>query len=265
MLSVKELKNEAAKTVSREFLPHAGALLLPSVCFLSFIYAGITLADLSYPFAGEAVFGLAVYLLLLFAVAMTVPLLYGYAVFLTNCVKYGKSDFSDMFCAFSSSELYFRSFKMFYSLLWRFLLTFAVPSVLINIFVSYTNGSIEGKITVAGYDLSYTLQVILILVSVITAVLVYGRYLLSVYIAVQNSEKPVSKCFFAAKIFRKNSRRLFSRLALSLVPLTLLGILTFGIALIYILPLVFTAFFILAHRLYFDAETCGRITNMILH
>lgn len=265
MLSAKELKNEAVKTVSREFIPHAGAFLLPAVCFLSFIYTGITLADMFYSLAGEAVFGLAVYVLLLFTVAMTVPLLYGYAVFLANCVKYGRSDFSDMFCAFSSSKLYFRSFKVFYSLLWRFLLTFAVPEILIIILVSYTSGGIEGKISVAGYDLTYTLQVILIIVSVIAAFLVFGRFMLSVYIAVQHPEKPVSKCFFAAKIFRKNSRSIFSKLALSLIPLTLLGILTLGIALIYIIPLVFTAFFILAHRLYFDAETYERITNMILH
>lgn len=265
MPSVKLLKEQARKILISDLFTHICAFVLPALCVMAFIMTGFSLCTLISYLAGEAVFNVAVFILFFFTVAMTVPLIYGHAVFETNCVRNGKADFSDMFCAFSSFELYFRSFSVFYALLWRFAIVFAVPAGFITEFISYMKGNNDRKIVIAGYDVAYTAQALLIIASLIIAIVIYSSFFVSLYITASRPEKSVSECFYAAKIYRKNCSFSIFKLAVSFIPLMILGILSFGIAFIYVFPLMLNSFFVFAHKRYENTELNEAVTNMIFN
>ena len=265
MPSVKTIKNTAGKILNAELFSHISAMMLIAVCVMSLLTTGEILTTLWGDLFGYTAYALASFFLYAFTAAMIIPLIYGYAVFETNCVKNKKADFTDMFCAFSELSMYVRSFKVFYALLWRFAIVFAIPAELIRKFISYTNGNNYSKVIISGYDFGYTAIAVLIIASVIIALVIYSKFFLSLYITVVRPEKSVSECFYSARIYRKNCSASQFSLAISFIPLMILGILSMGIAFIYVIPLMLTSFFVFAHKRYENTELNEAVTNMIFN
>lgn len=265
MPSAKYIKITAGKLLNKDLLSHIGALFLIAVCFSSFMTIGTILTTIVGDFGTYYAYVVSNCFFYAFAVIMIIPLFFGYAVFETNSIINGKANFSDMFCAFSDSGLFWKSFRVFYALLWRFAVVFAIPVYLIIRFISYTNGVWDYRYIIAGYDLTYTFQVILIIVSVIAAIIIYSRFIISLYITVTRPEKSVSECFYAAKIYRKNCSFSLFCLAASFIPHMILCILSLGIAFIYVIPFMLTSFFVFAHKRYENTELNEAVTNMIFN
>ena len=265
MLSVKNIKKTAQNILNNDWFAHICAFLLPAICTICFLSVGIILADFVPNFAGENTYNVTVFLLTAFTAAMVIPFAYGYSVFMTNCVKNGKADFLDMFSPFSSQELFFRSFKLFYALLWRFLIVFAIPIVFIEKFITYLNSGKSENIVFYGYDITYTFFVIVIALSSVISAVIFSRYALAMYICVIKDDKKVSECFFSAKIHLKTCIINQNRLALSFIALLLLGFLSFGILFIYIIPLIYVSQFKFAMERYEDTTLNQKTKDLIFN
>lgn len=253
MLFVNNIKENAKKIINTELITHFCAVMFPFVCGLAFILAGVMLSSAVIPVAGEYVSSLILFLFFMFTVAMTIPLFYGLAVFESNCAVNGKSDFSDMFRGYCSAYLYFRSICYFYGMLWRFLLVFALPLILIREFALYTVNSKYSffhPVSAGGYDITYTLLVILIIASVITSFTIYSKYIFASYFVAIREQTAVSDCFFAAKVYERDCAKELGSLASSFLPLLVLSVASFGIIAVYAVPFMLSAIYLFAHERY---------------
>ena len=260
MPTVKNIRDKARKILSNSFFTQVGALLFPWVCITSFISAEVSLAAL----VNEIYFDAVLSLILLFTVLMAIPFVYGYSAYMTKIVTEGCADFSELFIAFSSSKLYFRSFRLFFSLTVRFLAVFFLPLYFIYEFTAYI-GSVNSpyKISYSGMDITYTILAILIVVTLTVSSVIFSRYIMACYFTVTNNEKSVSDCFFTAKIYTRHCKKLWNKLATSFIPLILLSVISFGIMFLYTLPLMLTSLFLFAHRMCSNRQINQNMANTI--
>ena len=229
---------------------HVAVFLGAMVCYFGVLFAGSAVLALSEAYVSPWVFTLMDNLLPILLVICTVPLVYGLGVFEYNAVHDAGADITDLFYAFSSGRRFQRSFLLFWSLLWRFFVIFALPLALTNEFTVYTYGESVWfyPVTVAGsYDLTYFLLVVLILLSYTFCSAVYARCFTAFYLAVAHEEQSVSRCFAAAQLVNHGRNRRFFRLICSFFPLILLSVLSFGILFVlYTLPVMLISCFSLA-------------------
>lgn len=266
MLSVKQIKKTAGRYVLSEFGIHFFAVSFIAVCVFAFLAAGDSVAVLAGALAGDTVYFVVSYLFTAFTIIMTVPLIYGYAVFQTNCVKNQKACFFDIFHGFSSIRLFIRSFKVFLALALRFIPTFAIPICLITEYTLYSNGDgLLKSIMLYGYDITYTFLVIGIIASLIISSMIYTRFIMSLYIVATRENYSVSSCFFTGRIYLKGCNGIRFKLIMSVIPIIFLTIITLCTALFYTLPLIITIFFVFAHERYQSAELNEKTVEMIFN
>ena len=252
--SVKDIKKYAKTLLYADWVSHIAVLFGFMVCILGLSFAGYaSLALLNkYAHLTEVHYGLLSVFFTLFIGLPVIPLMYGLCVYAANTVGGHKPNILDLFYAFGSLRAFSRSYKLFFALVWRAIVVFAIPAACVYqaevllyeenfLFVSYY-----------GYDVGYFVISVGLFLLFYAAFAVFARYAAAVYLTAENELLPVSVCFSAASFALSchNGCHSYTRLMFSFLPLTILSVFTFGVLfLVYTAPLMLITCFLNAKTL----------------
>lgn len=265
-MSISCFKKQAKKLLYRDWITHIGAFFAVFVSTSALATAASTIMLLSLEYTNIIVYSLIFLSLLILLAALCIPLYYGLCVFEYNAVNTSKTDIKDIFYAFSTPERYRRSFLTAFSVIWRFLIVFSVPLLILGEIYLYLAGQSENFIQVAigGYDITYTYLCVLLVIAFIISFLYFTRYFTAIYIVIECEEARVSECFFAAKIFNRKCLSTLILVALSYIPLAVISVLSFGILfIIYTLPVILITYFCICSHVCNDTKLSRIISDFV--
>ena len=243
------IKKEAKKLLSHNRIAHIAVFFCFAVCVPGILFAGSSVLALLEPYLSDPVYLTLSAFFTTLVILTAVPLFYGVGVFEYNVIHTGQADTSDLFYAFGSARMFRRSFFLFWGLMWRFLLIFSLPLMLADEFFAYVAGEsmMFYPLTYAGYDLTYLVLSLVLVLSFIACTGIYARYASAVYLTVQRENLPVSLCFAAAGFAASGHSRRYFALITSFLPLIFLSLITLGVLLVlHTIPLMLLAVFLLA-------------------
>lgn len=265
-MSVSYFRKQAKEMLYRDWIMHIGAFLTVFATSCALFTAALSVTFLAAQYTSSLVYPFVLSSALVFIVSLCVPLYYGLFVFEYNVVNTHKPDIKDVFYAFSSSQRYKRSFLTAFAIIWRFLVCFFVPLLFLSEIFLYTQGQSKYfiQIAVAGYDITYTYLCVLFVTSFIIAFSYFSRYFTAIYVVIEHENQPVSKCFFAAKIYNRKYISTFILLTFSYIPLAIFSVFTFGILfIIYTLPVMVIAYLCISSYVCCDTKAKEMVSDVI--
>lgn len=248
------LRKQARSRLYADLPTYIAAPFCVAVCVLGVLFAGsavLSLADM-YLYLDNVTYLLFELLILLVTVITAVPLLYGLCVLFQRSASGKSVRLTDLFYAFGSFSLFARSFCLFWAMLWRFLLCFAVSLFFLWEAEAYRGGyNLVTWTPIFWHDIDLTALALcsLCYLSAIFMLTQYASYFVSVRLAVLHEDQSVSKCFAAGHFCVRCSggKKDFGDLSVSFWLLLLLSVLSCGILfVIYTLPYMLLSFFMLA-------------------
>ncbi len=253
-------KNKARQLFRKRFYRYLIAVLLIPIFVISLSSAFWALEDcfLLITGMGEELYAAFSVLETLLHVFLVCPLFYGCALFFAEAAENGQTpDLGCLFAAFASPETYARSFRLLYAVLWRFLLTFAVPLCLVFQWENYLfdRSVVPFTFSLFSYDMTYTLLCAAVILAAFLAFAVFSRFIPGICYTVTMPRLSVSRCFMTGTValFGKKTKLFFA--CFSFFPLYLLTFLTFGLSLlIYTLPLILLTLFCYASTLQINSQ-----------
>lgn len=256
-MSTPDIKKRARTRLYSNWLLHIAAPLCVAASLLGILFAGASVVSaldtlLSLDMLTSNSIG-AVFLVLFILAA--IPLFYGLFVFFQRSAAEKPVSLLNLFHAFSSFRVFRRSFALFWAMLWRAVVHFAVPSLLFyeaSLHDIYGSGYFYPVHTFFGIPSSGTELAVCGTILLMLALAHYTGYFYAVDLALIHDNKSVSLCFSAGAMITKGkdgANLYITYLVFSFIPLLVLSILTFGILLlVYTLPYLLLSTFTLTDR-----------------
>lgn len=246
------LKHSSKKLLFSDWLTQIIAFVIVGVVFYGISQFGTALAlSVNEIFSNLKLTNTILSVFTVFATAMLVPTVYGLVVFEIKAVSGEKYGFSDIFSAFSTAEVLFKSYDLFFGLVFRYAVFF-LPAFALYVFNTYfyTDDIFSKPVYFEGID------VIMFSLRTLFVVLLYAGIVLScksfvaVYVSVK-TDKNVRECFMIAKKCLRGNITEVLKFAISFFPLFVVSMFTVGfLYILYTIPYMFISFTTLAKYLY---------------
>ena len=253
MFSVRQIKKQAKELLSKNIILHIGVITALFTCVTAISLLSASVLTLINGLVSVAVFYTMQAFFICFGMVMTVPIIYGFCVFECNAVDSQELDIKDLFCAFSSLDVFNRSYFLAFALLWRVGVCFfpAIFFYLEIMLYRISKSSFFIPVSLFGFDITYTFMCVLLMFFIITGLAVFSRFFTAIYISVTNEDIPVSKCFSLASVYNHGYKKKLLIITASFVPLIVLSLITMGILFVlYAAPLMLTTYFNFAKNCY---------------
>ena len=186
------------------------------------------------------------------SVVFVIPMLYGLVLFEIKAVRGEKNMISDVFSAFSDSELLLRSYNVFFRVFIISVLCF-LPSFAVYFFGEFIYGEFVGALnfSIGGVDVaSFSLNTLFVLLLYLGISLSCANFV-GLYISVDRCDLTVAECFYTAKLCIYRSRGELGKTALSFFPLFVVSLFTMGFLFVmYTIPYMFITFVMFSKYLY---------------
>ena len=202
----------------------------------------------------------------LFAVFLSIPMLYGLMYFEICAVEDGKCDLRNLFYCFATGEKLIRSYALFFRLLIKTFLCFIpAAAVFVCLLCVYDDASLGIGYFVKNVNLVGLLCETVFVVLILLGLVLSAKHFVGAYICVRFPETKIKDAFFIAKVCTYDSKAEVTKLILSFVPLLFVSLYTFGLLFVmYSLPYMLLSFILMSKYLY-DKEMYTQNAQKVLY
>ena len=260
-------KSCARKRLYSDWIKQAFAVLIVGAICAGIVQFGLYSMELVRYITADYDFAFLVYgVYSALSLAIVIPLLYGLLYFEINAVEHNKSELSDLFYAFYSTETIARAYSLFCSFVLRAFLCFVpvlaviVCRAVLNLYFPEIAEYLVRNVSVSKLGWKILLTVFLFVGFVLSS-----KHLFGVYICIRFENVKIRDGFYAAGMCMYGSRREMAGLFISFFPLFVVSLYSFGLLLImYFLPYLLIAFTVYSKYIY-EKEMYTRNTHNILY
>ncbi len=252
-MSAPDIKKRARARLYSNWLLHLAAPLCVTASLLGILFAGssvLSLLDVLLPLDTLTYNCIGAIFLFLF-LCTAIPLFYGLLVFFMRSAVGKPVSLLHLFYAFNSFRMFFRSFALFWAMLWRAVVHFTLPVLLVYetyLHIIYGSGNFYPVHTMLGFQTSGIELTAYSTLLFLIALGHYAGYFYAVHLAIVHKRRSISLCFSAGAMITKGkdgATFAIAYLVYTFLPLILLSVLTFGILfVVYTLPYLLLSIFI---------------------
>ena len=259
-------KKAARRKLFSDWLSQILAFVITGACFVGINQFGTSLSLMIYNITeNKVVSDVFISAYLVFSLAFFVPLVYGLFCFEIKAIE-GKSDLSELFCAFSGIDSLNRAYFLFFYTAVKMFFAY-LPALVVWVFLTfyYHNGAFGFVLEAYGVDIVRIVLSVMLVVFFYFGFFVTSKFFTAIYVSIVRRDLPLRESFFVANNCVHIARGEIFSLALSFLPLFVVSIFTVGFLFVmYTLPYMLLTFVMFSKYLY-DVEMSDKTTSHLMY